>query len=81
MTLRNHLYVGGNEINIADFQLYSQIYDFNLIGRTSEEVFKDCPKLLDWYNRCSTAKGLKDEHDNERINGIKEMVVEKIKNS
>ena len=64
MVMRGTKYLGGNEISIADFQLYSQIYDLNMRGRSAGQEFRaNCPRLLAWYNDCSKAKGLADQHD------------------
>ena len=65
MEQRGHLYAGGDTITIADFQLFAQINDIHYMGKTAAEEFKDLPKVLDWFNRCAAAKGLKEVHDSE----------------
>ena len=68
-------YVSSDEPSIADFQLYSQLYDINMKGVTAENAFKDLPELLKWYNTVGGLKGINENHDNSaEVTGIKGFV-------
>jgi len=74
MEQRGHKYAGGDTISIADFQLFTEINDgIQYIDKTAAEEFKDLPKVLEWYNNCAAAKGLKEVHDDEAYKALRAM--------
>lgn len=56
-------FIAGNEISIADFQLYAQATDINYKAMLNS--FDDFPLMKAWYERCGQSKGIKEIHEGE----------------